>query len=470
MRWTSYGTIFNLVLQATQLLVLARWLSPTELGLAAIALAVAQLGVLFVDLGVGNALIREPIIKSGVVSGLWLLSLVSGLLIALGVWSLSRSIAAFYHREALVPLLSVVSLSLFMVSLGMTYKALLQRAMRFKTLTVIEAAAGIISAITNLALVWSGVGVISLAFGALARAVVQSTGFAFLGWHLHPFEQPRWRELGSYLRFGAFQLATVILSFFGGQADTLLTGRFLGIASLGMLDVSKNLVMRPMQITAPIVQRVMTPVLGLLQHDKPRLRDAFVQMQTMLVATNLPVFVGMGVAAQPLVLTALGEQWLSVVPLVPILAIMGFARVVASAVGPLVIALGLAQRAFWWNLGYAVTGLSTVALAVNWGTTGVAVGGSLHIIGLAVAQYFGHIRPLTGATIGELVRPMVPYLAAAALAAVPALLIVWLVPLAWLALGLAAIAYAGTYATYLWLTHPEARELWRLIRSQGLLS
>jgi hypothetical protein len=49
-------------------------------------------------------------------------------------------------------------------------------------------------------------------------------------------------------------------------------------------------------------------------------------------------------------------------------------------------------------------------------------------------------------------------------------LIVWLVPIAWLALGLAALAYAVTYAAYIWFTHAEARELWQLVRSQGLLS
>jgi len=63
-----------------------------------------------------------------------------------------------------------------------------------------------------------------------------------------------------------------------------------------------------------------------------------------------------------------------------------------------------------------------------------------------------------------------PYVWAAALAAVPAALAVHLIAQPLVALIVAALVYAGVYAFTLWRTHPEARELVQLIRSQGLLT
>lgn len=469
-RWTSYGTVVSLLLQTAQLLILARWLSPTELGLAAIALAVGQLALAFVDLGVSNALISAPRVSPSAISLLWLLSLASATLLA-GVLTLGGgAIAAFYSRADLEPLLGLVGLSLVVAAPGVTYRALLQRELRFKTLAAVETLAAIAAAAVNLTLVLLGFGVISLAWGAVARALISALGHILPGRALHPWAPPRWAEAVGYLRFGAYQLATVVLSFLGLQADTLLTGRLIGLPALGLLDTAKSLVMRPMLITAPVLQRVMTPVLARVAVDRPRLRQAFIRSQTLLYAANLPLFVGMALAADPLVRVVLGEQWLSAIPLLPVLALMGIARVLAMTVGPLVMALGLAARAFWWNLGFAASGLAAVLIGAHGGVTGVAWAVTLQIALLALAQYFGHIRPYTGASLGQWLSPLAPYTLAAAVAAAPTGLVLLFVTNPYVALALAAVVYASTYAAWLWRTHPEARELVALVRSQGLLS
>ncbi len=469
-RWTLYGTLLNLALQTLLLALVARWLDRAELGLAAIAMALTQLAVLIADGGLGSAVYRRGTLSPGEPLALMWTGIGLSLVLGLALAALAPLVALLYRQPELEALVRLFAISVVCLGPGLMHRTLLQRNLRFKTLAAVDVFAAAFATLTSLSLLVAGFGLTSLACGAVMRSVASSVGWHLSGRDLVPSVAADWSHVRLYLRLGSIQLLSSLLAFFGGQADVFLTGTLLGMVPLAVFDTAKGLMFRPTQLTVPVVQRVFAPTLAQVSESQERLRGVFGRMLTLTIATNLPLFCGLALAARPLVSILLGDRWADTVSIVPLLAPFAVATLLVSACGQLLYALGKATELLRWNLFRAITNLTAVAVGAQWGPTGIAIGITLQCYLQLALMFVIDVRPITGATLRELTLPMVPYVAAAAIAAVPALLIVWLVPIAWLALGLATLAYAGTYATYLWFTHPEARELWQLIRSQGLLS
>ena len=82
-RWTSASAVGVAVLQALQVIVLARFLAPADFGLMAIVSASMGIMLSASDLGLGKALIHFPEANSRVLSTLYWTNLACAMLIAM---------------------------------------------------------------------------------------------------------------------------------------------------------------------------------------------------------------------------------------------------------------------------------------------------------------------------------------------------------------------------------------------------
>ena len=58
-KWTTFSSMVNAILQLLQLIILARFLSPHDFGLLAILMIVINFSQLFVDFGLSQAIIHK---------------------------------------------------------------------------------------------------------------------------------------------------------------------------------------------------------------------------------------------------------------------------------------------------------------------------------------------------------------------------------------------------------------------------
>ena len=231
--WTSAFQVTRQVLQVVSVSVLARHVPPAAYGLIAMAFLVTSLLETIRDAGTGQALIREREMSDEVAStAFWLNFGVGGvavLLLVLSAWPASR----FFHEPQIIPVLRVLSISFFLGAVGVVPTALLNRAMEFKKLALIQTAAAIIGTLVAITVAIAGGKVWSLVSGSLA-IVPRDHGIGV--WILAPvrlrfvFHSDTAKRI---LKFGLNLSGFHIFNYFSRNADNLLVGKFLGSAPLG---------------------------------------------------------------------------------------------------------------------------------------------------------------------------------------------------------------------------------------------
>ena len=167
--WTGLSMGALAVAELVALLVLARLLSPNTFGLYAAALVIIKFSAIFEGLGVAPAIVQRPVLEERHLRVGFTLSILLSFTIAGLVWVTSPAIAGMLRLPDLVPVVRVACVVLLCQGASMVSQASAQRALRFRWLASVDAAAFAIGfAVIGPALAFLGYGIWAL-IGALVR-------------------------------------------------------------------------------------------------------------------------------------------------------------------------------------------------------------------------------------------------------------------------------------------------------------
>lgn len=167
---------------------------------------------------------------------------------------------------------------------------------------------------------WYGAGYWALVMMSLTSAITTTVGvWVMCGWRPGPLV--RHSGVRSLLAFGGHMTGSNVLIYFTRNLDNLLIGRYWGAQQLGLYAKAYQLLLMPLQqINAPI-SSVAIPTLSCLQSD-PQGYVAYYRKAIMLIAgLGMPIVAFLFVAADKVILTLLGSQWMSAVIIFRVLAL-----------------------------------------------------------------------------------------------------------------------------------------------------
>ncbi len=224
--------------------------------------------------------------------------------------------AGFFDEPLLRGLLAVLGLNFLLRSFGATHLALARRALDFRSRTIAETGDVFTRGVVSVALALAGFGPWSLVLGYLAGTCA---ALVAIWWRVH--WRPRWRptttHLRSMLRFGGLLTMVDVGQAFAHEIDYLFIGRVLGAASLGQYAIAFRLPELLIINLAIVAGVVLFPAYAKL--DPARLADAFLVSLRYTALLVLPVAVGLGLLASPIVLTLFGDQWKPAIPVMQVL-------------------------------------------------------------------------------------------------------------------------------------------------------
>ncbi|MEB3329391.1 MAG: lipopolysaccharide biosynthesis protein [Candidatus Sericytochromatia bacterium] len=371
LRWTAGAQLGAQAAQWCAFLVLARAVTPAGYGTIASALLVAGgLGAL-AELGLGPALLQLPELRAGHAAAGLLAAVAVGGGLAGCVWVAAPAIAAFFHQPELGAVLQALTWLAPVAALGVVPRALLERELRFKALSVIDTAAALLSAAVVVGAATRGWGVWAMVAGQLTAAG-STTALAWLA------ARPRvgtvreaagaWRELG---RVAGPVLGSRLLGFVASHLDTLLVGRLLGPAALGTYALSYKLATWPMLRVSHTVLRVAGPVLMRCRAEPGAFGRGYLRLVHGLAAVVLPMVTGLALLAPVALPGVLGESWAEAATLTQLLCLVGAAKAVVCAVGVVYLGCGRPDLELKANAFGAVKLPVLLFLAAPWGLEGV---------------------------------------------------------------------------------------------------
>ncbi len=375
-KWTFLSSIINVLLQMVQLIILAKYLSPSDFGLMAVVTVLTGFSQLFIDMGISNVIIYNRSISNEELSSLYWLNVIIGICFFFIMMAISPFVSAFYRNLKLSSLMQLVAITFLIKPFGQQFMVILHRDMQFKATSLVEVIAKIFSFSTIIFLVTIGFGVYSIAIGSIIYSFGLTLGYNFYGRKIYePFWNFKVKEVRKYMSFGLFQMGDKFLNYFALQMDNILVGKFLGIETLGLYNLAKDLTYKPYSIINPIITKVSFPLMSKVNSDLLQLKKIYLKTIKYLALLNFPIYLFILIFANEIVILFFGIKWIRAIPVIQILSLSFVLRSVLSPAGVLLLSQGKANITFYWNLlifgGYplfiffgSLGGVNCIALAV----------------------------------------------------------------------------------------------------------
>lgn len=373
--------LIKLPFQAASLLILPRLLAPVDYGVYAMVETIISAMGLFLNFGVGQAIIQSPAINRQEASGLFWIMTLAGVAGAVFMAASAPIIANLYHEPRAAAVIEVCSLLVAMGGLTNVQEALLNRQMRFGWLAAISAVGVAVGLIVGVIAAALGAHYWALALDYAATTLVSLIG-VWLGVGWLPREQPSFKSTIRFFRFGAALMVSDAAALVARQADAVLIGRYSGAQQLGLYDRGNKLALTSLQRVTAVLQFILVPVLSRLAENGERYRRAYLKIMRLLLLVFLPGIIAIGATAQIIVPFLIGRQWAPAAPIFAWLCLAAVHRPVSMTMGFLFISQGRARAYMVWNAFSAITTIVSFVAGLPWGAVGVAAAYALSDVAL----------------------------------------------------------------------------------------
>lgn len=258
--WTLVGYGVNQALRLAGNLLLTRLLFPEAFGMMAIVTIVCYGVTMFVDMGIAQSIVQN---KRGndpsFVNTAWVLQVLLGVLIWLGVCALALPMAKFYEVPQLAVMLPVVGLSAIISGFNSTKLYSAQRNLEAKRVTLIEIGSYATGLLCTVFLAWLLRSVWALVWGQLISVTLKMilTHFALHGIN-NKFEWDR-SAVHQLTKFGRWIMWSSILTFLSVEGVRLLIGAILDMRQLALYTLASTMSLMFWQAIQQLAGKVFFP-------------------------------------------------------------------------------------------------------------------------------------------------------------------------------------------------------------------
>jgi len=373
---TLSGQGVKILLQVAGVVLLARMLSPGDYGLVAMTAAVIGVAEIFRDFGLSAAAVQAKQLTRGQRDNLFWLNTGAGAGLTLVVFVVAPLIALLYSRPELVELSQVLSLVFLINGMSTQFRADLNRRMRFSRMAMVEMSAPALALGVAVLVALEGGGYWALAVQQLTTAAVLLTGYAIFARWL-PRLPDRSAPMRDLLNFGWHLAGSQLIGYLGNNVDSLTIGTRFGATPLGLYNRAFQLLMTPLGQLRQPTTTVALPVLARLRSE-PAATNRYLERGQ--AALGLTLVAGLGFilgSAHPITAIFLGGQWLSVEPILRLLAAAGAFQTLAYVGLWVYLAHGLTKQLMQYTLITNAIKIACILVGSLWGVLGVAWGYAL---------------------------------------------------------------------------------------------
>ena len=301
-------------------IVLARILIPEDYGTVALITVFTSILQVFVDSGLGTALIQKKNADDLDFSSVFFFNFIVCIILYVCMFLVSPLIAKFYHNFQLVHIIRVLSLTIIISGVKGIQQAYVSKNMLFKRFFFATLGGTIFSAFIGIWMAYHGFGVWSLIFQQLSNNAID-TLILWITVKWRPKKMFSWQRLQTLLSFGWKLLVSSLLETVYNNLRNLIIGTMYSSADLAYYNQGDKY---PMVLATNInssIDSVLFPTMAGVQDNKDRIK----QMTRRAIKTSsyimAPLMMGMAFCAEPLVKIILTEKWLPCVPFLRIFCI-----------------------------------------------------------------------------------------------------------------------------------------------------
>jgi len=221
-------------------ILIARLLSPEEIGLYSVSLAVIGIAQVLRDFGVGGYLIQEKNLTEAHIRTAFGVALIMGLLLFMITLAGASLAVRIYAEPRMLLTLQICSANFLILPFCTVSLAMLRRDMQFQKILYVTLSATIIGFIVTIALAYFGSGANSMAIGTVITNICSGFG-AWIARKERKILLPALQEWRSVVGFGSKRSAASIAVTISSDITELVAGKLLGFSPVAILSRAQGL-------------------------------------------------------------------------------------------------------------------------------------------------------------------------------------------------------------------------------------
>jgi len=371
--WIGLSQAFFLILNFASSVVIARLLSPHEIGVYAIAMAVIGILATVQTFGLHGLIIREPKVTPTVVRTAFTVNAAISLALS-GLIVLFSQVGGSFLREDGVRRVMLALWPLPLIGiLDFLPASRLERAANFRAVALVGLTRGVVSQGTTILLALQGQSYMSMAYGQIAGALTGAAAFNVIGRDFISL-QLGFREWRRVLAFGLNSVSIFGVHSVTARISEALLGRIVGLTALGLYSRASNLNNLIWENGHVVIGRVLFVEIAAQKRAGQSLRQTYFTVIEVLTALLWPAFAGLAICSGPFILQVYGSKWVAASHPLSLLAIAAMLHVAISLTWDLFIVSGETATQAKLEFVRAGGGLAMFIVGCLFGLTGAAAG------------------------------------------------------------------------------------------------
>lgn len=301
-------------------IILARLLSPKDYGTIALVTVFLAIMQVFVDSGLGSALIQKKNADDLDFSSVFIFNFIVCIILYIFMFFVAPIIAEFYDDKNLVAIIRVISITILISGVKGIQQAYVSRNMLFKKFFFSTIGGTVFSALLGIFMAYKGFGVWAIVAQQLSNTAID-TLILWITVEWRPKFIFSWKRLKSLLSFGWKLLISALLDTTYNNLRNLIIGKLYSPADLAFYNQGDKF---PKVIITNInasIDSVLLPTMSREQDNKDKVKSMTrraIKTSTYLMA---PMMMGLAFCSDNIVRLVLTEKWMECVPYLRIFCI-----------------------------------------------------------------------------------------------------------------------------------------------------
>lgn len=301
-------------------LILARLLLPDDYGLIALVTVFITISNVFVDSGLGNALIQKKDADQTDFSTVFFFNVIWCVVLYGFIFCIAPYISKFFSQPEFTAVLRVLGLQIIISGVKNVQQAYVSKNFMFKKFFFATLGGTIGAAIIGIWMAYHGAGVWALVAQQLFN-VMTDTIILWSTVKWRPSKVFSWERFKGLFSYGWKLLASSLLEAIYNNIRQLIIGRIYSSGDLAFYNRGKQF---PDFITSNVnssIDSVLLPTLASVQDKKDQVKiitRRAIKMSTYLMA---PLMIGLASVAEPMIRVILTDKWIPALPYLRIFCI-----------------------------------------------------------------------------------------------------------------------------------------------------
>ena len=294
-------------------IVLARILAPEDYGTIALVTVFTAILQVFVDSGLGTALIQKKDADDLDFSSVFYFNFSMCLVLYAVMFIVAPYIEIFYEDMTLTSVIRVLSLTSVISGVKGIQQAYVSRNMLFKRFFFSTIGGTIFSAFLGIGLAFSGCGVWALVAQQLSNTMID-TLILWITVKWKPKKEFSWKRLRTLFSYGWKLLVSSLLDTVYNNLRNLIIGKMYSSADLAYYNQGDKF---PKIIVTNIntsIDSVLLPTMSNEQDDRNRIKSMTRRAIKTSIYVMAPLMMGLAFCAESIVELVLTDKWLPCVP------------------------------------------------------------------------------------------------------------------------------------------------------------